>query len=526
MRREGCGASGTRWFALAVVAVAVVIAGGGVSAQGVAPATRGDDVSRFAALHGGAAWTTADGQWTTAARLVLERLRAADTQGLDPAAYGLPTADASPAARGAREAALTRAVLRYMHDLHLGRVDPRRLGLQLAAWDEPHDFVVVLHDGLVRQQRDAALDALAPPFPVYRALVDQLARYRALATPPWPPLPAIAASVKPGQAYAGLVPLRARLRALGDLVGDRVGEGGAAVLDAGTSAALARFQVRHGLTGDGVLGARTLAALQVTPAARVTQITLALERLRWVPDLGARRVIAVNIPMFALAAWEAGRLAGPPALTMDVIVGRAVRTQTPVFAATLERVIFRPYWNVPVSIVRDEVLPAVRRDPRYFERQQMELVRGGGDDAPVVPADAAGVAALARGDLRVRQRPGPHNALGLVKLVFPNDDSVYMHGTPAPALFARDRRDFSHGCIRVEDPAGLAAWVLGDQGWTRARAEAAMAQGNNVAVEASPVDVVLFYLTAAVDPATGAMHFADDLYGHDARLARALAAQR
>ncbi len=113
-----------------------------------------------------------------------------------------------------------------------------------------------------------------------------------------------------------------------------------------------------------------------------------------------------------------------------------------------------------------------------------------------------------------------------MKFVFPNDDSVYMHGTPAPALFARDRRDFSHGCIRVEDPAGLAAWVLGDRGWTRARAEAAMAEGNNVVVEASPVDVVLFYLTAAVDPATGAMHFADDLYGHDARLVRALAAPR
>ncbi len=175
---------------------------------------------------------------------------------------------------------------------------------------------------------------------------------------------------------------------LGDLEGG-VGPD-VVLLDAATSAALARFQARHGLTGDGVLGTRTLAALQVTPAARVTQITLALERLRWVPDLGARRVIAVNIPMFALAAWEAGRLAGPPAFTMPVIVGRAVRTQTPVFAATLDRVVFRPYWNVPRSIVRDEVLPAVRRDPRYFGRQQMELVRGGGDDAPVVPAATCG----------------------------------------------------------------------------------------------------------------------------------------
>lgn len=509
-----------RGSALALVA-SVVLTASPARAQTPAP----DDAARFAALHGGPAWTTADGRWTETARRAIARLGAADQQGLDPSAYAMPDGEAS---RELRDAALTRAVLRYMHDLHVGRVDPRRLGLRLAAWDEPHDFVLVLHDGLMRGRLDLAIDALAPPFPVYRALVEQLARYRALAAQPWPPLPPSTATVDRGQAYAGMAALRARLRMLGDL--DAAAPAGAVpadVLDPTTSAALARFQARHGLTADGVLGRRTIAALQIAPAARVTQITLALERLRWAPDLGTRRVIAVNIPMFGLAAWEGGRIEGPPALTMNVIVGRAVRTQTPVFAATLDRVIFRPYWNVPRSIVRDEVLPAIRRDARYLERQQMELVRGGGDDAPVVPADAAGLAALARGELRLRQRPGPHNALGLVKFVFPNDDSVYMHGTPTPALFARDRRDFSHGCIRVEDPAGLAAWVLGDRGWTRTRAETAMGEATNERVDlASAIDVVLFYLTAAVDPATGSMHFADDLYGHDARLARALAATR
>jgi len=486
------------------------------------------DATRFAAQQAAPVWTTADGGWTGVAQRVVLRLRQSDREGLDPAAYLPVSAEPPVTSRADRESALTVAVLRYMHDLHLGRIDPRGLGLDLAAWAEPHDFVAVLREGLASGRLDEALDGLAPPFPVYRALIDQLARYRALAAVPWPALPSPGVSVKPGQPYAGLAALRARLRDLGDLApGADARDVTPAALDGGTSAALARFQVRHGLTGDGVLGVRTLAALQVSPSARAAQISLALERLRWAPDVGTRRVIVVNIPMFALAGWEARHLDGPPALTMDVIVGRALRTQTPVFAATLDHVIFRPYWNVPRSIVRDEVLPAIRRDPRYLDRQQMELVRGGGDTAPVVAADAAGLAALARGEVRLRQRPGPHNALGLVKFVFPNDDSVYMHGTPAPALFARDRRDFSHGCIRVEDPAGLAAWVLGDTSWTRARAEQAMASATNARVDlATPIDVVLFYLTAAVEPGTGAVLFADDIYGHDARLARALAARR
>jgi len=286
-----------------------------------------------------------------------------------------------------------------------------------------------------------------------------------------------------------------------------------------------RFQGRHGLTSDGAIGTRTVAALQVPAAARADQIALALERLRWLPDLGTRRVVAVNIPMFRLWAWEPGPLDEAPVFATDVIVGRAVRTETPVFVETLDHVIFRPYWNVPSSIVRDEVLPAIRRRPGYLASQQMEIVRGPGDDAEVVPATPEAVAALAAGTLRLRQRPGPHNALGLVKFVFPNRESVYMHGTPTPSLFARDRRDFSHGCIRVADPPALAAWVLeGVPGWTAARIGDAMQADRPERVPvAAPIDVVLFYMTAAVGPDDGLLHFADDIYGHDRALAGALA---
>ena len=489
------------------------------------------EVSRFYATAGGPAWTVESGALGQDGRRVLEVLRAASRHGLDPSACLTPGVAAAiegadgAGRRVAREAAVTLATLRYARHLHLGRVDPRQLGARFPTWDEPHDFASLIARARARGRVVEDLEALAPPWPVYRALVEALGRYRGLATQPLPAMPLPEVSVKAGATWAGLDAVRARLRAFGDLAPADGGSGPA--YDAATAAAVSRFQARHGLEPDGVLGRRTAAALQVSPGQRAAQIELALERLRWVPDLGTRRVIAVNIPMFQLAMWEAGRLREPPARVMKVIVGEAVRTETPVFLETLSHVIFRPYWNVPVSIVQNEVLPALRRDARYLERQRMELLRGPGDDAPVVPADAAGVAALAEGAVRLRQRPGPANALGLVKFVFPNRESVYMHGTPTPALFARDRRDFSHGCIRVEDPAGLAAWVLGGvSGWSPDRIADAMQGADNTRVDvAAPIDVVLFYLTAAADPA-GAVHFADDIYGHDRALAAALSALR
>jgi murein L,D-transpeptidase YcbB/YkuD len=181
------------------------------------------------------------------------------------------------------------------------------------------------------------------------------------------------------------------------------------------------------------------------------------------------------------------------------------------------------YWNVPASIVRNEILPALSRDPAYLARHDMEIVHGAGDDAQPLSASEANVALLRRGALRLRQRPGASNALGLVKFVFPNDAAVYLHGTPALQLFERERRDMSHGCVRVEDAAGLAAWALQEQpAWTRERVEAAMARPRPQRVDlARPVRVMLFYVTALVE--AGVIHFADDIYRHDARLERALA---
>ena len=260
---------------------------------------------------------------------------------------------------------------------------------------------------------------------------------------------------------------------------------------------------------------------------RVRQLELALERLRWLPELDTRPFVAINIPMFRLWAWDLGA-AGGNSISMGVVVGRALNTQTPVLSEDMHHLVFRPYWNLPRSIVRDEVLPAMARDPDYLRRHDMELVRGGDDDARPVAGNDDNLAALRQGSVRVRQRPGPKNSLGRVKFIFPNDANVYLHDTPATQLFGRARRDFSHGCVRVEDPVGLAQWVLRNQpGWTRERIEAAMAGTAPLQFDlAAPLPVILFYITAMADPADQTIHFADDIYGHDAKLTRELASRR
>jgi murein L,D-transpeptidase YcbB/YkuD len=382
---------------------------------------------------------------------------------------------------------------------------------------EGHDFAAALGDAIRAGDIGPAAASFAPVLNQYAALMRALGDYRRLATSA-PAAPVFTATVKPGEPLPDAGALHRLLVALGDLPGDAPAPT-AAVYDDTLRAAVARFQARHGLEPDGVIGKTTQDALKVPMSWRVRQIALALERLRWLPDFSGR-VIAVNIPMFALWAWNQVPSTEPPALTMNVVVGRALDTRTPVFAERLHHVIFRPFWNVPTTIARGEILPAILKTPDYLARQDMELVRGAMDTSPVVEPTPDNLAMVGRDGLRIRQRPGPSNALGLVKFMFPNQNDVYMHDTPATQLFARARRDFSHGCIRVEDPTALASWVLG---WTPADVRAAMNGTNNRRVDlADPVQVVIFYTTAAVDPATGAVRFAADVYRQDGPLDKAL----
>ena len=472
----------------------------------------------------------AGGTLTLNGREAVSLLRASVRHGLDSTDYlvgpvaepalGVPP---SADAQAAYDAALSLGMLRYMRHLHLGRVDPRAVGLRLDTWSEPHAFPALLREAIASCRVATAVDALAPPYVLYTRLVEELSRYRAVAARRDPEVAPFVRVVKPGDPYAGAHALGVHLEARGDLATGDVPTPGQDRYDGTLVDGVRRFQTRHGLTPDGVLGQRTVAAARVPASARVRQIEMALERLRWLPDLGNRRLIAVNIPMFRLWAWDTLDGVPMPTFSTRVIVGRAIRTETPLFIETLEHVVFRPYWNVPRSIVRAEILPAMRRNPSYLTRQQMEVVAGPGDDARPLAVGPATLEALAAGAVRVRQRPGPHNALGLVKFVFPNRENVYMHGTPTPSLFASDRRDFSHGCIRVADPPGLARWVLEGIGWDADRIRGAMEADVSTRLDlAAPIDVVLFYLTAAVLPEDDVMHFADDIYGHDTALGRAL----
>jgi murein L,D-transpeptidase YcbB/YkuD len=220
-------------------------------------------------------------------------------------------------------------------------------------------------------------------------------------------------------------------------------------MDAPLVAALARFQARHGLQADGVLGAGTLAAVQVPVTERIQQLLMSMERARWLPRPSGPFIL-VNIPQFRLYAFRGPGDSEQHMLAMNVIVGRTFPSHnTPVFMADMRYVVFRPYWDVPGSIARNEILPKLRQNLAWGAEQDYELVRGQSDNSPVVAWEESALEPLQRGELRVRQKPGPRNALGRVKFMFPNPYNVYLHSTPAQSLFARTERAFSHGCMRV-----------------------------------------------------------------------------
>jgi murein L,D-transpeptidase YcbB/YkuD len=253
----------------------------------------------------------------------------------------------------------------------------------------------------------------------------------------------------------------------------------------------------------------------------VRQIELALERWRWLPSRAPARYIVVNIPAFRLYAFENDSTAQQAVLSMNVIVGDAEhRRDTPTFVSEMREVVFRPYWDIPPRIARTELVPAIRRGAIDMSSEGYEIV-GHGDDPPIYAPTHANLARVAAGSLRLRQRPGNGNALGLVKFVFPNNHDVYLHGTPAVKLFAFARRDFSHGCIRAEEPAALAHFVLGtDSAWNRDAIEAAMDGTQTVRVPLpEPVTVFILYMTAVVAP-DESLYFYPDVYGEDAKLER------
>lgn len=484
-----------------------------------------------AAVVGAAPWLV-DGRPAPVAHQAANILAGAATEGLQPedyhaaaltqavadAAHG-PALDADAALR--LEDALTTSLQRYLVDLQSGRIDPGQIHQNYTAPALPQaDAATALQNALAAPSLADAVRAAAPPVPLYASLRNELARYRALGNPaawetPLPPLPG--RKLEPGQTWAGLAQLTQRLVVLGDLPPDTLPT---ALYDEALQNGVKAFQQRHALASDGVIGKDTLDALAVSPAARARQIELAMERLRWTPLLRGPRMIVVNIPEFVLRAYEVqgGRVSLQ--LAMKVIVGKALDTRTPLFDEDMRFIEFSPYWNIPPSIARSETIPRLRRDPGYLQQQGMEFVGANGQVHTTLSADH--LDAVLRGQMRIRQRPGPKNVLGDIKFVFPNNSNIYLHHTPAPLLFQRDRRDFSHGCIRIEDPVALAQFVLrNDPAWPESRIREAMARGQSATLRlAEPLPVVIAYSTAIVKQ--GKLHFFADLYGQDKLLDRAL----
>jgi murein L,D-transpeptidase YcbB/YkuD len=502
---------------------------------GVLPALR----TLYAAEPDGLFWFAGESAHPALAE-ALRTLVHVDTHGLDPGDYDArrmaekweaATAGAvsSPTQRALFDVALTVATMRLLSSVHEGRVDPRFVGFDYDVSAKRLDLAATLRSTRDAGGLPAAIAAAEPQFPVYRRLVKALGDYRALAAAGEPePVPALDAKqrkVEPGQPWAGGTPLAARLRAFGDLPADAPAPATAAdgtpVYAGALVDAVKRFQGRHALEPDGVIGPGTIQALNVPAATRVRQIELALERERWLPETRREPHVFVNVPLFRLWAYDPDRPDEP--LRMNVVTGKSLGHKTPIFIGQMAYVVFRPYWSPPPSIVRSEIVPHARRDPSYVERQKMEIVASGDENAPALPATPENLDKVAAGTLFIRQKPGEKNSLGLAKFIFPNSENVYMHGTPAQSLFARARRDFSHGCIRLEEPARLAEWVLRDQPeWTRERIDAAM-QGErptHVSLK-EKLTVFLFYDSAYVD-SKGVVYFADDYYGHDAQLEKAL----
>ncbi|HEY3045799.1 MAG TPA: L,D-transpeptidase family protein [Vicinamibacterales bacterium] len=541
---SGCHRDGNRTSQLAT-AIRQVVAGPALLP--VQPAVWTDVRTFYDQRDGAPAWVS-DGDVSKGTE-VLQVLQSARAHGFAPEDYGEPqlaerlatvkqskvrltpsaeaTAVEKPDTTGVRNAApdrlqqlaeldvrLTTALLEFGRDVAAGRMTPAALDRRWKARRELPDLAGTLSQAAGGDLKKW-IDTVRPQHPEYAALQQALMNLQAQRDKGgWPQV--AAGTFAPGRSNPSVVALRQRLTASGHLTGSAASNT-SPVYTREDEAGVRAFQALHALKETGVADAATLAAMNVPLDHRIRQVEINLERWRWMPnDLGARHLL-VNIPYYHLIARENSK----PVMDIRVIVGKPDEHKTPVFSSEMTTVVFSPYWNIPDSIVEGETAPAVARDPAYLTKNNIEILDVSKSGA--APVDYASVNwddASQLKHLAFRQRPGPGNALGHVKFLFPNEFDVYLHDTPADALFARPGRAFSHGCVRVEEPEALAKYVLrGDSEWDDMKILEAMHAGVEKHVklkENIPVHIV--YFTAWVDE-NGGLHFQPDVYGYDAEQA-------
>lgn len=464
--------------------------------------------------------------WRTVAQVdsLLEVIGDSELEGLDPRDYHLDAVRTardrlaagvfgSPVERADLDILLTDGLIRLGYHLRFGKVDPVALDPH---WNFSRDLdgedpVVTIQAAIdAGSLRDFAAKTIPRVF-LYSRLKSALARYRAIEAaggwPVVPPGPTLEVRARDARVPA----LVARLVASGDLDASAAADNARSYDDA-VAAAVRRFQARHGLAADGVVGPRTLAALNVPVGVRVDQLRASLERARWVLYDPESEFLVVNVAGFRLYHVRRDEVVW----STRVVVGLPYR-ETPVFTSTMRYLVLNPTWTVPPTVLVQDILPEVRRNVSYLAGRNIDVL-----DAANARVDPASIDWSSRAVLGYRyvQRPGPTNALGRVKFMFPNDYAVYLHDTPSRDLFARDSRAFSSGCIRVEDPLALAVTLLGD-GWSRERLEARIATGRTETVFFEPMPVMLLYWTADVS-AAGVVAFHPDVYERDAALIEAL----
>ena len=478
------------------------------------------------------AWSEDDGPLLQVDALV-KAIHEADREGLRPTDYHLAKTEATlkemrqnqekktplnPRRLVDLDLLLTDAFLVYGSHLLVGRINPETIDAEWLANRREADLVSILQTALDSNQIEEGLKKLLPPQPGYGRLKRALAHYRGVAAKGgWFTVPD-GPRMQKGDRGERVVALRTRLITTGDLAEEQLNNG--ELFDDRLEEAVQAFQRRNGLDVDGMVGPATLAAMNVPVEERIRQIEINMERWRWLPQYLGERFILVNIANFELDVVENDQ----PVMTMRAVVGKNYR-RTPVFSDRMTYLVLSPYWHIPQGIAVQDKLPLIRKDPDYLTKENIKVFQGwGAETKEIDPKTVDWSTVTAKNfNYRLRQEPGPQNALGRVKFMFPNKFDVYLHDTPSRELFVKTVRTFSSGCIRIEKPIELAEYLLRDDPkLTREKILTTIDKGVEQTVRlAEPTPIHLLYWTAWVDE-DGTVHFRNDIYGRDKLLIEAL----